>query len=100
MNNDTNNNGGRKKPFEVHIEDDGFLNPETLDKITPVNGAPKKKFEVHIDDDAPLADVDEHTPQYKGEIYFSNRKPHRRTVPQPQAQSGKRSSSQRKKIQK
>ena len=100
MNNDTNNNGGRKKPFEVHIEDDGFLNPESLDKITPVNGAPKKKFEVHIDDDAPLADVDDHTPQYKGEIYFSNRKPQRRTVPQPQAQSGKRSSSQRKKIQK
>ena len=100
MNNDTNNNGGRKKPFEVHIEDDGFLNPESLDKITPVNGAPKKKFEVHIDDDAPLADVDDHTPQYKGEIYFSNRKPQRRTVPQPQAQSGKRSSSQRKEIQK
>lgn len=100
MNNDTNNNGGRKKPFEVHIEDDGFLNPESLDKITPVNGAPKKKFEVHIDDDAPLADVDDHTPQYKGEIYFSNRKPQRRTAPQPQAQSGKRSSSQRKKIQK
>ncbi len=86
MNNEPNKNSGSKKPFEVHIEDDGFLNPETLDKIKPQGTAPKKKFEVHIDENAPLSDYDDHTPQYKGEIYFSNRKPQRR-APQQQSPS-------------
>ena len=40
----------------------------------------KKKFEVHIEDyDAPESFVDEQ-PKYKGEIYFSNRKPVKRNT--------------------
>lgn len=64
-----------KKKFEVHIDDADYLAPVELDKITPppVN---KKKFEVHIDDyEAPQPVTNEHQPKYKGEIYFSNRKP-------------------------
>ncbi len=97
MNNGLNsNNNGERKPFKVHIEDDGFLNPEDLDNITPISSTPKKKFEVHIDEDAPLSDVDDHTPQYKGEVYFSNRKPQRRVVQHQQTTSEKQPSSQRK----
>ena len=84
MNNEQNNNQAGRKPFEVHIEDDGFLTPEALDNIHPANDAPRKKFEVHIDENAVLSETDDHTPQYKGEIYFSNRKPQRRVVQQPQ----------------
>lgn len=81
MNNDVNNNlNGRKKPFEVHIEDDGFLSPEALENIKPAEKIQKKKFEVHIDEDAVISEIDDHTPQYKGEVYFSNRKPSRRTA--------------------
>ena len=95
MNNDANNNmNGRKKPFEVHIEDDGFLSPEALENVKPVENLQKKKFEVHIDDDAPIPETDDHTPQYKGEIYFSNRKPLRRNA-QP-AQPVTRNQNQQK----
>ena len=77
MNNDNNNK--EKELFKVNIEDDGFLNPEELDKLVPPPVTPaKKKFEVHIEDyDAPESFVDEQ-PKYKGEIYFSNRKPVKR----------------------
>lgn len=94
MNNEQNNKPSGRKPFEVHIEDDGFLNPDALDNIRPVNEKPKK-FEVHIDENAPIADTDDHTPQYKGEIYFSNRKPQRRVVSQPQASLEKQRPTQK-----
>ena len=83
MNNDSNNPNSSKKPFKVNIEDDGFLSPEELNKVStsPVT-PPKKKFEVHIEDDALPQSYDDHTPQYKGEVYFSNIKPQRRTVQQ------------------
>ncbi|MEE1011697.1 MAG: endolytic transglycosylase MltG [Acutalibacteraceae bacterium] len=83
MNNDINNPNNKKKPFKVNIEDDGFLNPEELNQIktTPVS-PPKKKFEVHIDDNALPQSYDDQTPQYKGEVYFSNRKPQRRAPQQ------------------
>lgn len=85
MNNDNNPNS-KKEPFKVNIEDDGFLNPDELDNIIPPPvELPKKKFEVHIEDDAPPLDFDDHTPQYKGEVYFSNRKPSRRVQQQPAA---------------
>lgn len=61
-------------PFKVNIEDDGFLNPDELEKILPVE-PPKKKFEVHIDENGKDFDSGEHQPEYKGEIYFSNRRP-------------------------
>ena len=64
-----------KKPFEVHIDDADYLSPSDLDKITPppVN---KKKFEVHIEDyETPQPIINDNQPKYKGEIYFSNRKP-------------------------
>ncbi len=97
MNNDQNNNlNEKKKPFKVHIEDDGFLNPDDLDSIRPAGGAPKKKFEVHIDEDAPLSDTDDQTPQYKGEVYFSNRKPQRRTVNQTTTSAHKQPSERNK----
>ena len=36
-----------KNKFKVNIEDDGFLNPEDLDKLVPPVVMPeKKKFEV------------------------------------------------------
>ncbi|MBO5858329.1 MAG: endolytic transglycosylase MltG, partial [Clostridia bacterium] len=63
------------KKFVVHINDEDYMSPSELDNIKP---PVKKKFEVHIEDDEiPSADshVTEHRPQYKGEIYFSNRKP-------------------------
>lgn len=95
MNNEQNNNPLGRKPFEVHIEDDGFLSPEALDNIHPVNEKPKKKFEVHIDENAPMPETDDHTPKYKGEIYFSNRKPQRRAVSQSQAPAEKQKPTQK-----
>ena len=64
-----NNDNNKKDLFKVNIEDDGFLNPEELDKLVPPPVVPeKKKFEVHIEDyDAPESYVDEQ-PKYKGEI--------------------------------
>ncbi len=74
MNNDERN---KDNLFKVTIEDDGFLNPDDLDKLVPppVVQSDRKKFEVHIDEDVPSLDFDDQQPQYKGEIYFSNRKP-------------------------
>ncbi len=86
-------------PFKVSIEDDGFLNPDDLDKIKPVE-IPKKKFEVHIDEDDQQFDIDEQQPEYKGEIYFSNRRPVRPATQQPsqnQRKSSSGSSSKKKK---
>ncbi len=77
MNNGSNQNPD-KKPFKVHIEDDGFLNPDELNRIKP-SSQPKKKFEVHIEDDNLPLEYDDHTPQYKGEVYFSNGKRQRGT---------------------
>lgn len=83
MNNDLNNSNNPKKPFKVNIEDDGFLNPEDLNKAksSPVT-PPKKKFEVHIDDNALPQNYEDQTPKYKGEVYFSNRRPQRKTSQQ------------------
>lgn len=72
-----NNDNKKDNLFKVNIEDDGFLNPEDLDNITPPPVTPpKKKFEVKIEEDA-MDDsfVEEQQPRYNGEIYFSNRKP-------------------------
>ena len=86
MNNDENR---KDKLFKVNIEDDGFLNPEDLDKLTPppVVQSNRKKFEVHIDEDGPTLDFDDQQPQYKGEIYFSNRKPTKPAQPAAPAQN-------------
>lgn len=95
MNNEKNQNG-REQPFKVNIEDDGFLNPEDLDRILPPQTEfHKKKFEVHIDEDDDISNLDfqDNQPQYKGEIYFSNRKPARRPVQQIASQPGKVSSA-------
>ena len=97
------NNDGKNKDnlFKVTIEDDGFLNPDDLDKLIPptVVQQDRKKFEVHIDDEVPNLDFDDHQPQYKGEIYFSNRKPVKPTqISQPVPEQ--RQSSQNKKVKK
>ena len=68
------NKWSKDNPFKVSFEDDGFLNPEELEKILP-SEPPKKKFEVHIEDDMPSFDTVDQQPQYKGEIYFSNVRP-------------------------
>ncbi len=80
MNNDNNR---KDNLFKVNIEDDGFLNPEDLDNIVPPPvSATKKKFEVHIEDDDALSlDFEEQQPRYNGEIYFSNRRPTKPSVP-------------------
>lgn len=93
-----NNDNGKKEPFRVNIEDDGFLSPEALDNIAPVPvETPKKKFEVHIEDDAPPAEYSDHTPQYKGEVYFSNRKPQRAAPQQaPSTPASKQNSTSAK----
>lgn len=72
----------KDNPFKVNIEDDGFLNPDELEKILPVEPQ-KKKFEVHIDEDVREFDSGEQQPEYKGEIYFSNRRPVRPAPQQP-----------------
>lgn len=91
-----------KNKFKVNIEDDGFLNPEDLDKLIPPVVVPeKKKFEVHIDDnDSSLNYIDDNQqPKYNGEIYFSNRKPAKptqQTVPvQKKTSSGSKKKSRR-----
>lgn len=71
-----NENNKEKELFRVNIEDDGFLNPDELDKLVPPPvKQEKKKFEVHIEDYDTGNTYAEEQPQYKGEIYFSNRKP-------------------------
>ena len=74
-----NNKWDKDHPFKVNLEDDGFLNPDDLEKIVP-SVPQKKKFEVHIDDDMPSLESGEQQPQYKGEIYFSNRRPVKQPV--------------------
>lgn len=74
------NKWDKNNPFKVNIEDDGFLNPDELEKIVPVE-PPKKKFEVHIDEEGQDFYSGDQQPEYKGEVYFSNRRPVR---PQPQ----------------
>lgn len=88
MNNPNNNPNGEKKPFKVNIDDDGFLNFDDLNAIdsTPVPPV-KKKFEVRIEDDTLPPVYDDHTPKYKGEVYFSNRKPLRKSSSPAQAQN-------------
>ena len=72
-----------KKPFEVHIDDKDYLSPTEIENITPPP-VQKKKFEVHIEDyDAAQPAANDYQPQYKGEIYFSNRKPVKRVSPNP-----------------
>lgn len=72
-----NNDNKKDNLFKVNIEDDGFLNPEDLDNLTPSAVMPeKKKFEVHIEDDnLPPIEPEDQQPKYNGEIYFSNRRP-------------------------
>ncbi len=79
-----NNENNKDKLFKVNIEDDGFLNPEDLDNLVPpAPPVAKKKFEVHIDDsESQSLEFDEQQPRYNGEIYFSNRRPVKQTVPQ------------------
>ena len=88
MNNPNNNPNGEQKPFKVNMDDDGFLNFDDLNAIdsTPVPPV-KKKFEVHIEDDTLPPVYDDHTPKYKGEVYFSNRKPLRKSSSPAQAQN-------------
>lgn len=69
------NNENKKEIFKVNIEDDGFLNPDELDNLIPPVKQEKKKFEVHIENYDTDNTYVEEQPQYKGEIYFSNRKP-------------------------
>ena len=76
------NKWDKEHPFKVNIEDDGFLNPDELEKIMPAE-PPKKKFEVHIDEDGPDFYSGDQQPEYKGEIYFSNRRPVRPQAQQP-----------------
>lgn len=80
-----NENNKEKEIFKVNIEDDDFLSPDELDKLVPppVNQA-KKKFEVHIEDYENDNTYAEEQPQYKGEIYFSNRKPVKPVVQNPE----------------
>lgn len=83
MNNNENNNlTPKKKPFKVHIEDDEYLNSDLFNEVSYPPASPKKKFEVHIDDDAIPSAYEDQTPKYKGEVYFSNRKPLRKSLPQ------------------
>ena len=90
-----------KNKFKVNIEDDGFLNPEDLDSLTPPPVTPpKKKFEVHIDDSETSSfDFDDQQPRYNGEIYFSNRKPSKKLLHDVPAQR-KTSNSQNRKYRK
>ncbi len=85
----------KENPFKVNIEDDGFLNPDELEKILPVEPQ-KKKFEVHIDEDIREFDSGEQQPEYKGEIYFSNRRPVRPAPQQPVTVNNNRPINQNK----
>lgn len=73
-----------KKPFEVHIDDKDYLAPSEINNITPPP-VQKKKFEVHIEDyEVSQPVVNDYQPKYKGEIYFSNRKPVKPVPPVPE----------------
>lgn len=100
MNNENNNLNEKKKPFEVHIDDEDYLNSDSLNKVSPSPVIPgRKKFEVHIEDDSLPPVYDDQTPQYKGEVYFSNRKPLRKS-PQPTQSNDTAPDSQPKSIKK
>ena len=99
----------QKKPFKVTISDEDYLGTgyRANDKepsVPDLNSANKKRFEVHIDDDDDLYtfNPEDSSPEYKGEIYFSGRKPIRTapepTVPnqQPENGSGKKKGKKRK----
>lgn len=76
------NENNKKELFKVNIEDDGFLNPDELDKLVPPPvKQEKKKFEVHIENYDSFDSYAEEQPKYKGEIYFSNRKPAKPVAP-------------------
>ncbi len=96
-----NNENNKKELFKVNIEDDGFLNPEELDKLIPPQVAPqKKKFEVHIEDYDVQEPQSEEQPRYKGEIYFSNRKPAKnRSVEEKKIPTINKSASKKSKVQ-
>lgn len=81
-----------KKAFKVTISDEDYLSPDELDEklkenvdkkpnepsVPNSNGTYNRpKFEVHIDEDDDLLEFkpDDSNPEYKGEIYFSGRKP-------------------------
>lgn len=95
MNNDENK---KNDLFKVNIDDDDFMNPDELDNLfpTPMQSG-RKKFEVHIDEDVPSLDFDEQ-PQYKGEIYFSNRKPVKPTTAAAPVEHSPRSKKKKKRI--
>ena len=63
-----NRENNKNDVFKVNIEDDGFLNPEDLDNLTPPPVLPsKKKFEVHIEeDDVQTLDFEYQQPKYEG----------------------------------
>lgn len=71
-------NENPKKKFLVHINDEDYFAEAPLEQIPEVPPEQKKKFVVHIDDEAPFSEA-EQQPQYKGEVYFTNRKPQKNT---------------------
>ncbi len=88
------------KKFTVHIDDEDYMSPSDLEAIKP---PPKKKFEVHIEDyetPSPETPASDHRPRYKGEIYFSNRRPTKREAPssEPESTSSQKKSSGKKKF--
>ena len=88
------------KKFTVHIDDEDYMSPSDLEAIKP---PPKKKFEVHIEDyetPSPETPASDHRPRYKGEIYFSNRRPTKREAPssEPERTPSQKKSSGNKKF--
>ena len=88
------------KKFTVHIDDEDYMSPSDLEAIKP---PPKKKFEVHIEDyetPSPETPASDHRPRYKGEIYFSNRRPTKREAPssEPERTPSQKKSSGKKKF--
>lgn len=61
-----------RKNFKVHISDNDYNAPVSVDEST-VTKYGRKRFEVKINDyDEPLSDGNDQ-PEYKGEVYFRNR---------------------------
>lgn len=92
------NNSGDSDFFNVEMIEDDFLDPASLDLLVPAP-AEKKKFEVHIDDqdaDAFADPIDDSQPRFKGEIYFSNRRPIKPEEPARPAQRKKTKSKKRR----
>lgn len=83
------------KKFEVHISDNDYNAPGTIDE-TKITKFRKKKFEVKINDndyDAPL-DTNADQPEYKGEVYFGNSTAQRGVPQQSNANNDISSNSQ------